>query len=588
MPTIGVNRDLLFERLGRTYTEEEFDELMFDYGLELDEVTSEKAMLEKEQGVTAQGASEAIIYRIEIPANRYDLLCLEGLVRALLVFQEKQKAPRYKAVPPADGNMQQLIIQEATAQVRPHAVCAVLRGVNFTQAMYQSFIDLQDKLHQNLCRKRSLVAIGTHDLDTIQGPFIYNAKPPAEIKFKPLNQTKEYTAVELMQLYKSDSHLKHFLHIIEDKPVYPIIYDQNGVVLSMPPIINGEHSKITLNTKNVFIECTATDLHKAKMVLDSLVTIFSEYCQTPFTVEAGEVTTPDGTKLTYPALPYREEIVDVAWINKSVGISESPESIAKLLTRMCLSSEVVEVSKVKVEIPPTRYDIIHACDIMEDVAIGYGYNNIQMTFPKTNTIGDQFGLNKVTDLLRQDIAAAGFTEVLSFSLCSRDDVAGKLNKDIESSGAVHIANPKTLEFQIARTTLLPGILKTIASNKKMPLPMKLFEISDIILQDKDKDVGAKNLRHFCAVYYNKNPGFEIIHGLLDRFMQLLEVPYSKEGSGYFIRAADDPTFFPGRCAEVVVRAQVVGKLGVLHPDVITKFELNNPCAALEINLEALL
>ncbi|KAI8517266.1 hypothetical protein Bbelb_058470 [Branchiostoma belcheri] len=225
---------------------------------------------------------------------------------------------------------------------------------------------------------------------------------------------------------------------------------------------------------------------------------------------------------------------------------------------------------------------------MEDVAIGYGYNNIQMTFPKTNTIGDQFGLNKVTDLLRQDIAAAGFTEVLSFSLCSRDDVAGKLNKDIESSGAVHIANPKTLEFQIARTTLLPGILKTIASNKKMPLPMKLFEISDIILQDKDKDVGAKNLRHFCAVYYNKNPGFEIIHGLLDRFMQLLEVPYSKEGSGYFIRAADDPTFFPGRCAEVVVKAQVVGKLGVLHPDVITKFELNNPCAALEINLEALL
>ncbi|XP_035696537.1 phenylalanine--tRNA ligase beta subunit-like [Branchiostoma floridae] len=588
MPTIGVNRDLLFERLGRTYTEEEFDELMFDYGLELDEVTSEKAMLEKEQGVTAQGASEAIIYRIEIPANRYDLLCLEGLVRALLVFKEKQKAPRYKAIPPADGNSQQLIIQEATAQVRPHAVCAVLRGVNFTQAMYQSFIDLQDKLHQNLCRKRSLVAIGTHDLDTIQGPFIYNAKPPADIKFKPLNQTKEYTAVELMQLYKSDSHLKHFLHIIEDKPVYPIIYDQNGVVLSMPPIINGEHSKITLNTKNIFIECTATDLHKAKMVLDSLVTMFSEYCQTPFTVESGEVITPDGTKLTYPALPYREEIVDVAWINKSVGISESPESIAKLLTRMCLSSEVVEESKVKVEIPPTRYDIIHACDIMEDVAIGYGYNNIQMTIPKTNTIADQFGLNKVADLLRQDIAAAGFTEVLSFSLCSRDDVAGKLNKDIDSSGAVHIANPKTLEFQIARTTLLPGILKTVASNKKMPLPMKLFEISDIMLQDKDKDVGARNERHFCAVYYNKNPGFEIIHGLLDRFMQLLEVPYSKEGSGYFIRAADDPTFFPGRCAEVVVKAQVVGKLGVLHPDVITKFELNNPCAALEINLEALL
>ena len=57
-------------------------------------------------------------------------------------------------------------------------------------------------MHKIVCRKRSLVAIGTHDLDTVQGPFIYNAKPPSEIKFKALNQTKEYTAVELMELYQ--------------------------------------------------------------------------------------------------------------------------------------------------------------------------------------------------------------------------------------------------------------------------------------------------------------------------------------------------------------------------------------------------
>ncbi|MEE6525226.1 hypothetical protein FKM82_025100, partial [Ascaphus truei] len=132
-------------------------------------------------------------------------------------------------------------------------------------------------------RRRTLVAIGTHDLDTVSGPFTYTAKPPADIKFKPLNQSREYTAAELMELYRTDSHLKHFLHIIEDKPVYPVIYDRNGVVLSMPPIINGDHTKISLNTRNIFIECTATDGTKAKIVLDIMVTMFSEYCSEPFT-----------------------------------------------------------------------------------------------------------------------------------------------------------------------------------------------------------------------------------------------------------------------------------------------------------------
>jgi len=71
----------------------------------------------------------------------------------------------------------------------------------FNQDSYKSFIDLQDKLHQNIGRKRSLVSIGTHDLDTIVGPFTYDAKPPGDIKFHPLNQDKEYTATELMDLY---------------------------------------------------------------------------------------------------------------------------------------------------------------------------------------------------------------------------------------------------------------------------------------------------------------------------------------------------------------------------------------------------
>merc|ERR1712203_709101 len=238
-------------------------------GLELDEVVKED--------------DGRVTYKIEIGANRYDLLCLEGLVRNLLIFQGKMKVPHYKSIKPKQP--QKLIIDGSTASIRPHCLTTVLRGVKFTKATYDSFIDLQDKLHQ------------------------YLAQPPNEIKFVPLNQAKEYTAVELMDLYSADSHLKAYLPIIKDSPVYPVIYDANNVVLSMPPIINGNHSKLTLETTNVFIELTATDLTKTKIVLDTLVTMFSQYCHEPFVVESAEVTTPDGKVNTYPTLAYRKETI---------------------------------------------------------------------------------------------------------------------------------------------------------------------------------------------------------------------------------------------------------------------------------------
>src|ERR1700712_531959 len=147
-------------------------------------------------------------------------------------------------------------------KIRQYCSGSILRNIKFTQERYESFIALQDKLHQNLARQRTLVAIGTHDLDTIEGPFTYEALPPDEIKFAPLNQTKEMTGSQIMEFYEKDKHLSRFLPIIRNPPVYPIIYDKNRTVLSMPPIINSNHSKITLDTTNVFIDITATDKTK--------------------------------------------------------------------------------------------------------------------------------------------------------------------------------------------------------------------------------------------------------------------------------------------------------------------------------------
>lgn len=452
------------------------------------------------------------------------------------------KPPQFQLLEPKDGKRQVLKILPETAQIRPYAVAAVLRNITLTQEAYDSFIDLQDKLHQNICRKRTLVAIGTHDLDTIQGPFTYEARAPSDINFVPLNQTKSMNGNELMEFYATHAQLKQYLPIIRESPVYPVIYDSNGVVLSLPPVINGDHSKISLKTKNVFIECTATDLTKAKVVLDTIVCMFSSHCAEKFTVEPCDVVQPDGTTVTYPELAVRVETISAKKANAAIGISEPSDNIADMLTRMYLEAECKDSSDmISVKIPPTRHDIIHACDIYEDVAIAFGYNNITKSLPSFMHIAKQYPLNKLTEQLREQVAQAGFTEALTFTLCSRDDVARKLNKLIDNIPAVHIANPKTLEFQVVRTTLLPGLLKTLVANRKMPLPLKLFEISDVVVSDDDTEVGARNERRLCAVNCNKTAGFEVVHGLLDRVMQLLEVSWKSTSStknGYYLQATE--------------------------------------------------
>ena len=111
-----------------------------------------------------------------------------------------------------------------------------------------------------------------------QGPFVYKAMDPTDISFVPLKQTQAFQADQLLQHYlQHDQKLKKFVPLIQHSPVYPIIYDSAGTVLSLPPIINGAHSAISLDTTDVLVECTATDLTKAKVVLNTVVTMFSEY-----------------------------------------------------------------------------------------------------------------------------------------------------------------------------------------------------------------------------------------------------------------------------------------------------------------------
>ncbi|XP_057951548.1 phenylalanine--tRNA ligase beta subunit, cytoplasmic-like [Malania oleifera] len=592
MPTVSVGRDRLFEALGREYTQEEFEDLCFQFGIELDDVTTEKAIMRKEKHLEEEASEdEEIIYRIEVPANRYDLLCLEGLAQALRIFTGVQKIPVYMVTKVSKESMIKMHIKPETSLIRPFIVCAVLRGITFDGASYNSFIDLQDRLHQNICRRRTLVAIGTHDLDTLQGPFTYEALPPSEINFVPLKQAKSFRADELMEFYKSDFKLKKFLHIIENSPVFPVLFDQNRTVLSLPPIINGAHSAITLNTKNVFIECTATDLTKAKIVLNTMVTTFSVYCKNKFEIEPVEVVRPDGTSCVYPDLSVYNTEVPISYITDSIGISLEAKEVINLLNKMQLHAKLSESGDKKgnfvVSVPPTRSDVLHPCDVMEDVAIAYGYNSIPKRKPASLR---PLPLNQLSDLIRFEIAMNGFTEVLTWILCSHKENFSMLNRKDDNSTAVIIGNPRSSDFEVVRTSLIPGILKTVGHNKDHPKPIKIFEVGDISILDETKDVGATNRRQLAALYCGSQSGFELIHCLVDRIMEVIGTPFvtSGDSTGYYIKHSNEPEFLLGRQANIIHKGKQIGTFGIVHPEVLNNFDIPDPCSYLELNIESFL
>ena len=210
-------------------------------------------------------------------------------------------------------------------------------------------------------------------------------------------------------------------------------------------------------------------------------------------------------------------------------------------------------SIIEVLIPPTRADVLHACDIMEDVAIAYGFNNLKGPFPsQSGTVGAPLPINKLSDIIRLEAAMAGWSEVLPLILCSHDENFAWLNRKDDGKTAVRLANPKTAEYQIVRTSLLPGLLKTIRENKHHSVPIKIFEVSDVALKDAGLERKSRNERHFAAAWYGKTSGFEVVHGLMDRVMLMLKNVYvtheeglEKDGiaeSAYWIEEVDGEYF----------------------------------------------
>ncbi|GFE53545.1 beta-tubulin cofactor [Babesia ovis] len=585
MPTVSVPKDELLRRLGGNLTLEQLDEMCFCFGLEYEEC------LIDEKGVE--------VVKIEIPANRYDLLCLEGLVTALLAYNSGVRQPdiRYANPTPRETAYVQAL-PEATF-TRPYIFAACLRGVKLTQQIYDSLLDLQSKLHQNLCRKRTLAAIGTHDMDRIVEPLVYRLERPEEILFAPLSDSsREFTAAELMRHYsETNSHLKPYLKILEGRGLYPVLRDATGKVCSWPPITNSDATKVTLDTRNIFIEVTATDRVKGSICLNMLVHCFSQYCEEPFTVEPFYTKYDDGTVLS-PDLTERTMVGELGYFRSLVGIPKlSGEEVCALLKRMMVKASYhPDKEAIEAQIPICRPDIQHACDIGEDIAIAYGYNQIaKESFPK----GCLRSMTYMSRSVRDVLASCGYKETLMPILDSLTNMYHRMGWKQPSEGSLRspvlIKNAKVSDLEACRVSLLPGILTTIANLKATTLPIQVFEVGDVVWQSVDSDVQAVNNRNVACGYANcSTAGLEEVQGVSETVLNELgfyseyqrwelgesKIPIPDRWKHlYRLEPLEDNLFMPSRGVKLVSSSDsgvTLGVMGVVHPDVLRRFHIQLP------------
>lgn len=567
MPTISINKKYFYDLLGREMTDKEFDDIVFDYGLETEEDTLKPENI-----------------KVELPANRYDLLCVEGLVLSLSQYLKTKAMPTFTCQP----HVHTMTVEESVKGIRPVGVSGIIRNVKFNEHAYNSFIDLQDKLHHNLGRRRTLVSIGTHDYDKTKPPYKYVAKKPEDFAFVPLNQEKKMNGKEMIQFYKEDLNLKAYVPIIENSEVIPLIMDSEDNILSMPPIINSELSKITLETRNIFIDITATDKTKALIALDVLLSSFSLYSETPFSFEQVKIIDAVDGDFICPETPLNKTMtVKHSYLENVVSTKLQSQQVIDNLGKMGLITRDKGDGLYEVDVPFYRSDVLHQCDIGEDLAIGFGYNNIPFSEPEIVCTGRQNDLNKQMELMRAELAFSGYAECLNFSLCSKEDLGAKLLQE-EDQNAVVIGNPKTKDFQVGRTTLLPGLLKTLATNKKNKLPFKLFELGDVMLLKNDvsdeENIGAVNRRKLAAVYTDSNSAnLDDIHGLLDMVMTKM----FENKLNYVLKNGKKPYFLHQLQCEIYIKDQLVGEMGIVHPDVMKTAGIALPTSFMELDFEAL-
>ena len=498
--------------------------------------------------------------QIEVFPNRPDLLSYQGFKRAFLGFLGKKTGfKKYKTNPPEKDY--KIIVDSSMKNIRPYTACAIIKGLKLNNEKIKEIIEIQEKLHTTIGRKRKKLAIGIYPLEKINLPITFKAMVPDKIKFVPLESNKELSGLEILQQHQAG---KEYAHLLAGKEKFPVFVDSNEKILSMPPIINAEFTgKITEKTKDVFVECSGFDFEILKKCLNILVTCLADIGGKIYQMEIKF----KGKKEITPKLEPEKLKISLENTNKLLGLNLNEKQLKQLIEKMGY-----EYSKEEVKIPSWRIDVLHEVDLIEDVAIAYGYENFIPEIPEISTIGDETEKEIIKRKISEIFIGLNMLEISNYHLTNKNYQFEKML--LQKKDFVEIEESKT-DYTILRRDLTHYLLKILSENIDSEYPQKIFEVGKIFKNENEKITETENLA--VAV----SPGnFTEIKQILEYFSKMvnmeLKIKETNESPVYFIN---------GRVAEIFLEDKKIGFMGEIHPKILRKWKIKMPVSLFEISLE---
>lgn len=547
MPVITLYRERL-EALVPVKYEEIVDNLPY-LGLDIEELTEEYV-------------------RVEYTPNRPDLSTDYGIARALKgLLGIETGRPKHEI----ESSKVEFIADESVKRVRPFVAGFMVRGLKLDDETIRQIISMQEDLHDGIGRRRKKLAIGLHDARPIVPPVRYTTVGPG-FSFVPLNETREMTIEEILRELPTG---QKYGDIVAPYGRFPILIDAKGTVLSLPPIINGNVTRVTECTRDMLIDLTGTD---PKVLADAAAILAEAFIDAGGNVESVTIKYPDGTTRTFPDLSPKVMELRPEYARTLLGVNVSDEDMMEALTKCRFDCKKVG-SVIRVEAPAYRVDLLHEVDLVEEVGYGLGYQNLQPSFEFPYSDGRYLEVTSFQERVRDVAIGLGFTEVINFMLLSKEVLYGKMLRKAEG---VRVESTKSREHEYLRDMLLPGLLQTLSYNVHEPQPHRIFEIGTIFLKDEGSETGISEKLHLGLVISNSTTSYTDAKSTLEALL----LPFVSGDVKYL--TLESSYIFNRRGARVVMEGLEVAQIGEVHPDVIKAFGLRNPTTFVELDLDALM
>ncbi len=542
-----------------------FDKKLFEK--EIGKLTDEMQQKIALFGTTVEGIDNEEI-EFDITPDRPDLLSYQNFRRSFLAFLGKKTGLKeYKLHKPEKDF--KVKIDSSVKNVRPYTVCAIVKGLNLDDKKIKEIIDIQEKLHITIGRKRKKLAIGIYPLEKIKLPIIFKALEPDKIKFIPLEMEREMSGLEILQRHPAG---RDYAHLLAGKSKFPVFIDAENNVLSMPPIINSHLTgKVELTTKDIFIECSGFDFETLKKCLNILIISFAEMGGKIYQMEVSGL--PKNEKLT-PNLASEKMKISIDNVNKLLGLNLTEKDLKILLEKM---GHNYNFRTKEVEIGVWRTDILHEVDLIEDVAIAYGYDKIEPEIPKISTTGQENYQENLKRKISEILSGLGLLEISNYHLTNKKNQFSKMGfPERGEEGFVELEESKT-ENNILRKDLSHYLLKIFSENIDSEYPQKIFETGRVFLMEDNNIVEKEKLSVGIS-----SGNFTDVKQILNYLFKMLGIDNELK--------VQEPDNFPhyfldGRVGEVIFHDMKIGFVGEIHPRILRNWKIKMPVSLFEIDLE---